>query len=397
MLETKQKSYNEILSYGLIVIAITHALAHAFQNMHTTLYPELVLEFSLTNQQVGLISSIPNLISALLSIPMGLLSDRIGAKKMIILSIIVSTFGAVIAGIAQNPLMLIIAVSLLYLNTTIYHPASYSFTTFLFEPRDRAKALGVQGAGGTLGMALGPLSISILVGLLGLGWRRAYLAWIIPLLLGIVAVWYIKYIPTSDDEDKTSKETGVNGASKLLTTNLIMFLTFGGLRTMASYMTVTFLSLWLVNTRGMDLSLAGLIFGASSLMGIVASPLGGIYAAKYGEKRWTVATSIVSYISFALAFLIPGNIAFTVFYLGYGFFNLFSMAANSAITAKLSPSKQRGLGFALYFLPGSIMGALGPNVAAFIADSFSIYSVFMASIVVFAMAWIVFTLGVKVD
>ena len=397
MLETKQKSYNEILSYGLIVIAITHALAHAFQNMHTTLYPELVLEFSLTNQQVGLISSIPNLISALLSIPMGLLSDRIGAKKMIILSIIVSTFGAVIAGIAQNPLMLIIAVSLLYLNTTIYHPASYSFTTFLFEPRDRAKALGVQGAGGTLGMALGPLSISILVGILGLGWRRAYLAWIIPLLLGIVAVWYIKYIPTSDDEDKTSKETGVNGASKLLTTNLIMFLTFGGLRTMASYMTVTFLSLWLVNTRGMDLSLAGLIFGASSLMGIVASPLGGIYAAKYGEKRWTVATSIVSYISFALAFLIPGNIAFTVFYLGYGFFNLFSMAANSAITAKLSPSKQRGLGFALYFLPGSIMGALGPNVAAFIADSFSIYSVFMASIVVFAMAWIVFTLGVKVD
>ena len=397
MLETKQKSYNEILSYGLIVIAITHALAHAFQNMHTTLYPELVLEFSLSNQQVGLISSIPNLISALLSIPMGLLSDRIGAKKMIILSIIVSTFGAVIAGIAQNPLMLIIAVSLLYLNTTIYHPASYSFTTFLFEPRDRAKALGVQGAGGTLGMALGPLSISILVGLLGLGWRRAYLAWIIPLLLGIVAVWYIKYIPTSDDEDKTSKETGVNGTSKLLTTNLIMFLTFGGLRTMASYMTVTFLSLWLVNTRGMDLSLAGLIFGASSLMGIVASPLGGIYAAKYGEKRWTVATSIVSYISFALAFLIPGNIAFTVFYLGYGFFNLFSMAANSAITAKLSPSKQRGLGFALYFLPGSIMGALGPNVAAFIADSFSIYSVFMASIVVFAMAWIVFTLGVKVD
>lgn len=397
MQEMQQKSYKEIISYGLIVIAITHALAHAFQNMHTTLYPELVQEFSLTNQQVGLIASIPNLISALLSIPMGLLSDRVGAKKMIILSIIVSVLGALIAGIAQNPVMLIIAVSLLYLNTTIYHPASYSFTTFLFEPRDRSKALGVQGAGGTLGMALGPISISILVGLLGLGWRRAYLSWIIPLLLGIVAVWYIKYVPTSDDEDMTSIETGVSGASKLLTKSLAMFLTFGGLRMMASYMTVTFLSLWLVNTRGMDLSLAALIFGASSLMGIVASPLGGIYAAKYGEKRWTVATSIVSYSSFALAFLIPGNIAFTIFYLGYGFFNLFSMAANSAITAKLSPSKQRGLGFALYFLPGSIMGALGPIVAAFIADSFGTYSVFMASIGVFALAWIVFTFGVKVE
>lgn len=396
-METKQKSYKEILSYGLIVMAVTHSLAHAFQNMHTALYPKLVTEFALTNQQVGLISSIPSLVSAILSIPMGLLSDKIGAKKMIILSIIVATTGALMAGLAQNPLMLIIAVSFLYLNTTIYHPASYSFTTFLFEPKDRPKALGVQGAGGTLGMALGPISVSILVGILGLGWRQSYLAWIIPLLLGIVSVWYIKFIPTSDDEDKTSQETGNAGASSIWTTSLAMFLTFGGLRSMAAYMTTTFLSLWLVNTRGMDLALSSLIFGTSSLMGIVASPLGGILASRYGEKRWTVATSIVSYTCFALAFLIPGNIAFTVFYIAYGFFNLFSMAANSAITAKLSPSKQRGLGFALYFLPGSIMGALGPMVAAYIADLWGIYTVFLASIGVFALAWIVFTVGVKVD
>jgi MFS family permease len=378
-------------------MAVTHALAHAFQNMHTALYPTLVAEFALTNQQVGLISSIPSLISALLSIPMGLLSDKVGAKKMIILSIIVATCGALLAGLAQNPYMLIIAVSLLYLNTTIYHPASYSFTTFLFEPKDRSKALGVQGAGGTLGMALGPISIAILVGMLGFGWRRAYIAWVIPLLLGIISVWYIKFIPTSDDEDKTSKDTGVSGASRLWTKSLVMFLSFGGLKTMAASMTITFLSIWLVNTRGMNLALASLIFGTSSLMGIVASPLGGIFAARYGEKRWIIATSIVSYVSFALAFLIPGNIAFTIFYLGYGFFNLFSMAANSAITAKLSPSKQRGLGFALYFLPGSIMGAIAPMIAAYIADISGIYTVFMASIGIFALAWAVFTFGVKVD
>lgn len=396
-MENKQKSYKEILSYGLIVMAVTHSLAHAFQNMHTALYPELVKEFVLTNQQIGLISSIPSLVSAILSIPMGLLSDKIGAKKMIIISIIVATFGALIAGLAQNPWMLIIAVSLLYLNTTIYHPASYSFTTFLFEPKDRPKALGVQGAGGTLGMALGPISISILVGLLGLGWRRAYLAWIIPLLLGIVSVWYIKFIPTSEDEDKTNQKTGTSGASSIWSTSLAMFLTFGGLRSMASYMTLTFMSIWLVDTRGMDLAFSSMILGASSLMGIVASPLGGIQAAKYGEKRWTVATSIISYTCFALAFLVPSNTAFTIFYIGYGFFNLFSMAANSAITAKLSPSKQRGLGFALYFLPGSIMGALGPMVAAYIADMVGIYSVFIASIGVFALAWLVFTFGVKVD
>jgi MFS family permease len=132
-------------------------------------------------------------------------------------------------------------------------------------------------------------------------------------------------------------------------------------------------------------------------MGIFAAPIGGALAARYGEKRWTYSTLIISISSFALAFLLRIKWVFPVFYLGYGFFNLLSMAANSAIMAKLSPSRQRGLGFALYFLPGSIMGAIGPIVAAFIADSFGIFTVFIASMVVFASSWTLFTFGVKVD
>ncbi|MFC1804025.1 MFS transporter, partial [Thermoproteota archaeon] len=202
MAEPTTQSYKEILSYGLVVMAITHTLADAFDNIHIALYPNLVQEFSLTNQQVGLMSSIPSLISAIMSIPMGLLSDKRGAKKMIIFGIAIATSGALTAGLSQTPLTLIIGVSLLYLNTTLYHPASYSFITFLFEPKDRPKALGIQGAGGTLGIALGPITVSILVGVLGFRWRLVYLSWVIPLLLGAVSVWYIKNIPTSDDEDK---------------------------------------------------------------------------------------------------------------------------------------------------------------------------------------------------
>ena len=100
---------------------------------------------------------------------------------------------------------------------------------------------------------------------------------------------------------------------------------------------------------------------------------------------------------FALAFLIPYTWAFIFFYIGNGFFNTLGMAANSAITAKLSPSNQRGLGFALYFLPCSIVGAFSPMIAAYIADSFRIYYIFMTSIIVFAMSWILFKFGVNVD
>jgi MFS family permease len=235
------------------------------------------------------------------------------------------------------------------------------------------------------------------MGLFAFGWRRVYFAWVIPLILGLVVVFFIKHVPTGDIKIKTSSPDDPPQATKLLTTNLIMFLVFGGLKTVAQGMMRTFLSIWLVNSRGFELTLTGLIIGSSFLMGIVAAPVGGLFAARIGEKKWTVASLLISYSCFTLAFFVPGTIPFIILYLGYGFFNLLSMAANSAIMAKLSPSKQRGLGFALYFLPGSIMGAIAPIIAAYIADIYGIFPVFITSMGVFSLAWLLLVFGVKVD
>ena len=378
-------------------MTFTHTMAHAFQQMHSALYPVIKVEFSLTNQELGLISSIPSLVAAILSIPAGLATDRLGTKKMILLSNIIAAVGAIIAGFAQNTLMFIIAISLLYMNTTLYHPASYSFTCFLFSPKDRSKALGIHGAGGTLGMALGPLSITLLVGFFAFEWRQVYLTWVIPLIIGAIVVYLIKYSREEDFQNQSDTQNPIEQAEKLLSLNLIIFLVFGALRTVGSGMTSTFLSIWLVNERGFDLALASLIFGTSSLMGIVAAPIGGIFASKYGEKKWIIYTLLLSIMCFTLSFIIPFNWAFILFYIGNGFFNTMGMAANSAITAKLSPVNQRGLGFALYFLPGSIVGAFSPMIAAYIADIYGVYNIFMISILIFVVSWILFKYGVKID
>ena len=384
------------LSYGLIVMAFTHTLTHVFAGITPTLYPEFITEFGLTNQDLGLIASIPSLCSALLSIPIGLLADRIGAKKMILISIAVAITGAVLAFSATSPFTLILGLSLLIVNTTIYHPASYSFTTFLFKPKDRPKALGIHGAGGTLGMTLGPVSLTLLIGSLAFNWRQVYLFWVAPLILGSVAVQFIKYIPSEDISTK-SKEENKGQTTKLLTKGMLMFLAFVAVRSMGMSMNSAFMNVWLADSKGWDLAFRGIITASNTLMGLVAAPVGGILAARYGEKRWTVWTLIAAYICYALAYLLPWNATFIVFYIGYGLFFFMSMASNSAIMAKLSPSGQRGLGFALYFLPGSVMGAIAPMIAAFIADTFGVYNVFMACIGVYFLAVAVLQFGVKVD
>jgi MFS family permease len=73
------------------------------------------------------------------------------------------------------------------------------------------------------------------------------------------------------------------------------------------------------------------------------------------------------------------------------------MAGRSAIMARLTPRKQRGLGYALFFLPGSIIGAVAPIVAGYLADLLGFQSIFNIAIVVNFLALGVLKFAVKVD
>lgn len=390
-----------ILSYGLLAMTVTHTLTHVFAGIPAALFPTLMkpTEFNLTIQQVGIIAAIPPLCSALLSLPMGLLSDRYGSKRMVLLSMLISAVGGLVASQARSPLMFIAALGLLAINTTIYHPAAYSFTTKLFKPKDRPKALGLHGAGGTFGMSIGPISLSILMGALAFRWQQVYLFWLVPIILGALAVLRMKSEPADAVTEEIPNITETENRSdptKLLTLSLVMFLVFVGIRSVGRSMISSFLPIYLVNVKGMTESLSSLIYGSSSLMGLVAAPLGGLVAAKFGEKRSLLTVLCLSYLSLTLAFLIPNTVIFVIFYLISCFFNFLGMAANSSIVAGLSPSSQRGLGYALFFLPGSIMGAVAPIIAAFIGEAFGLTSIFIASLAVYIVGLILLQFGVKV-
>ncbi len=390
------KRGGSLFSYGLLVMAVTHLLTHVFTRVHTTLFPVLQDEFRLSLFQLGLIAAIPPLCQTLLAIPAGLVSDRVGSRRLILTSMVISAVGALIASQAASPALLIVAVSLVYLNTTLFHPAAYSFVTRLFGARDRLRALGIHGAGGTLGVALGPISISLIMGVLALGWREVYLFWFLPFLLGILAMVPIRSEPDDDVPADQGEEEASVRVTSLLSGSLVMFLVFIGIQMIATNMSQSFMALYLVADRGLSTSQASLIIGLNTLVGVVAAPLGGFWAVRFGEKRWLLMVYGLAYTCFGLAIVLPSNTAFAILYLAYGFLLFLGMAANSAIMARLSPGRQRGLAFALFFLPGSIMGAVAPLVAASIAESFGLVSIFFASTATFFTSLVVFKFGVRV-
>ncbi len=390
--ENKKKKQG-ILSYGLLVMAVSHTLTHVFGGIHTAIFSQLRDEFDLNLQELGLIAAIPSLASAILAIPVGLLSDRFGSKKMLLVSFGFAAVGAVLAGTASTPLMLIVAVSLIYINVSIYHPASYAATTKMFKPEDRAKALGLHGAGGTLGHAMGPLSVSLLMGLLGWQWRQVYLFLAAPMIIGIIMVLRLPDDKVEKVEKKEEKGTG----EKFLTRALLMFLAYQATRMIATSMIGTFLVLYLQDVRGMSLTVATFIQSTNTLSGLIAAPIGGYLASRFGEKRWLQASLLGAFSVLAVAFQVPNNTLFMALYVLYGFGNTLGMASRSAIMAKLTPSKQRGLGYALFFLPGSIIGAITPVVAGYVADLMGFQTIFNVAVVVNFVALGILKFAVKVD
>lgn len=385
-----------LLSYTLLVMTVTHVLTHAFQGIHTSIFSLLREEFDISLTQLGIIAAIPPLCQALLAIPTGLLSDRIGAKKMLIASFLVATIGAILASQTINLFTFIIAISLVYVNTTIYHPASYSYTTNLFRPSDRSKALGIHGAGGTLGHGLGPLTVSLVIGVLGLAWRNVYLLLTGPMFAALAMVLTLKETKTAFDDEARPSVNMDSSPDRFLTSNLVTFLVFSGLRMMAGSMISTFLVLYLQDVRQLSIAVASFVSSSRTLLGFVAAPLGGYLAARYGEKRWLFNLLVVSYVLLSIALIQPEVTGFIAFYIASGFCGTLVMAARSSIMAQLTPRRRRGLGYALYFLPGSIMGAVAPIVAGYVAASFGFNAVFMISLMISAIALIILKLAVHI-
>ena len=139
------------------------------------------------------------------------------------------------------------------------------------------------------------------------------------------------------------------------------------------------------------------MLGISSLMGIVASPLGGELASRYGEKPWFSGTLLGSYIFFALAFFVEGFWPFFILFVIHRFFGILGMPANMTLTARFSPPKQRGVGFALSSIPMNVAMPVAALVAAYIADTYGLYLIFMTTTAIYFIGLAIFHLGVQIE
>lgn len=386
---------SSLFSFALLAMVATHALIHAAGNMRSTMIVELREEFVLSNMEIGLITAIPSLASVLFTLPVGWMSDRYGARRLVALSVGMAAAGALIAGFTVSPAMYIVGLVLLTLTSTFYHPPSHSYTARMVDVGDRSKAMGFLNAGGTFGVALGPLSITVLMGYFAFQWRQVYLFWVPFIALGLALVFFLRDMKGAGAE--TSVEPVKGEVETLLNRDFLMYLSARGVRQFALGMIGTFLSIYLADARGWSVMDLGIMFGASSVLGLAASPIGGYMAGRLGDKRWAVLSMGVGYLFYVAAFFTEGVLSFMALYLVYRFCGILGMPATASLTARLSPPRQMGMGYAISFLPQSMVSVVAPVVAAYIADVFGLFPIFTVGFVVMFVGLALLQFGVRAE
>ncbi len=383
------------------MMTVTHLFSGVYDNIFPALFPVFQAEFGLTLPELGLLASLPPLFQALIGIPSGYLADRIGAKKTIAFSLVVYILSGVGMVLSSNLLVLIASINAMSLTSIIYHPGSYSYLTKVVSPGNRSKALGLMSAGGPVGVALGPITLTLALSYFGNdSWRLAYLFWIIPLVVVLGATLKLrseKELRTMETGSQPAK-TGAEGSARLgalLTRGLLVFLAFNAFWSMGGKIINVFIPTYLNGVRGLSVADASLVYGASSLLGVVAAPIGGFFADRLGNRRWLLFDYVSSIVFMALTYLSPVTVLFVSFYFGYSFCNYMGMAANTSIVAGLTPTRQRGMGYALFFLPGSIIGSVTPAACGFLAALMGLPILLPIAVAVSSISVLILRLGMK--
>ena len=363
----------------LLFLCASHTLLHVYTNLPLALLPILIREYELSILIASIVVSIPRVFSLVFSIPSGLLADRLGHSRLISFSLFLQVIAASIIITFPSLEIVTLCFSLIALASAFYHPSALSATSNISPPAFMSRGFGFHGASGTLGISLGPLTLGLLLN--WFEWRFVYLIWIAPILAVAVIALFVKLGGPTLDRDEEVKKGLTAPLRDILSVAFMSFLLLMLFSSLAGGAISTYLTTYLTDSKGLDASLASIIFGLNPLVGLTSVIVGGYGGDRLGWRK--SLTLIVSTATVALFFMFvsTSTIQTVLSYLIYGFFSIMTMPITTSLVGKIVPRKSRGTAYSLQFIPESVMGVMMPIALGVLIESLGIWIIFPTAMV----------------
>jgi len=293
-----------IQSSGLVILfAVVHTISDAVTNMLSALLPTLQIQFGLTATTLAMLIAALSL-SALMTQPLfGAMADRFGHRRIAAIGVILNAILFSLIGVVPNVYILFALILVGGLGSAALHPpiASMARQAGWGKPE---LAVGLFSAGGTLGIAIGPIIIMILLTNFGL----SFTPW---LMIPGIFIGLLMFVLAPDDAQANEKETGKFFDLRLFT-GPVGLLALTGILTNLAFVTFTSaMPLWLVNDHDLpsNSTLIGWTLSAFSLSAALGGITGGMISNSVGVKRLVITTTLLALLPLYGVFsLEPGSL-----------------------------------------------------------------------------------------
>lgn len=150
------------------LLTLSHSAVDAVASMPAAMLPTLQQRFGLTETGLALLVAVLAFSSSVMQPLFGALADRVSLRRVVVGGGIVTSVVLSLIGVAPSALMLALLFLIGGLGSAAFHPAGASLAR-VASSEHRSLVVSLFGAGGTVGLALGPILVISVIATYGLG------------------------------------------------------------------------------------------------------------------------------------------------------------------------------------------------------------------------------------
>ncbi len=377
----------------------------------SAVFPFLKLEWTLTDTQLGSLTSIVALTVGLLAIPLSLLGDRWGRSKAIIARGGLWSLATLGCAIAANYDQMMLARFFIGLGEAAYGSVGLAVVLMVFSPTKRASLTGAFMAGGSFGSVLGVFLGGILAVQLGWRWSFGVMAILGLVLVALYAVFINDRRLSRNQHPGNIPAAAADGTVQqraklraLVSTPAVICAYVGsGLQLFMAGALFAWLPSYLNRAYHLRPDKAGIAAaGFILLMGvgmIVCGVITDRLTKKVAIRKWTAALvfTTISLVALGLGFAQgAGPLQIALIAVG-AFFTGGTTGPAGAMVANLTPASIRATAFGTLTLANNLLGlAAGPLVVGAIADKVGLVDAMKVAPLVSVLAIVALLVGRRV-
>lgn len=150
---------------------------------------------------VGLLYNVRNVVQALIRIPIGVMSDRLGRRRLMLLGLIILSMVPLLYYASDGPSLPFIAMMMGGLGVSLYYPPAEAYASKLFPPERVGEAMGRFHLGWAVSSIIGP-SVGGLLALYFPTYRPIFIIASAATLISVPVLW----LNTEDDSTNPELE-----------------------------------------------------------------------------------------------------------------------------------------------------------------------------------------------